>query len=124
VSRVVTSAILLVTNCKITSRYVSNIAGREFKITSRYVSNIHCREFKITSRYVSNIHGREFKITSRYVSNIAGRKFKVTSRYVSNIAGSELQSYESPSAILLVTNCKVQGGSNMTGTNCDLFTHK
>jgi hypothetical protein len=21
-------------------------------------------------------------------------------------------------------NCEVQGGSNVTGTNCDLFTHK
>jgi hypothetical protein len=21
-------------------------------------------------------------------------------------------------------HCKLQGGSNMTGTNCDLFTHK
>ena len=26
--------------------------------------------------------------------------------------------------ILLAVNYEVQGGSNMNGTNCDLFTHK
>jgi hypothetical protein len=25
---------------------------------------------------------------------------------------------------ILYRQCKVQGGSNITGTNCDLFTHK
>jgi hypothetical protein len=23
-----------------------------------------------------------------------------------------------------INECEIQGGSNMTGTNCDLFTHK
>jgi hypothetical protein len=26
--------------------------------------------------------------------------------------------------ILDINRCQLQGGSNMTGTNCDLFTHK
>ena len=26
--------------------------------------------------------------------------------------------------ILIVSQINIQGGSNMTGTNCDLFTHK
>jgi hypothetical protein len=26
--------------------------------------------------------------------------------------------------LLVINECIIQGGSNMTGTNCDLFTHK
>jgi hypothetical protein len=26
--------------------------------------------------------------------------------------------------VMLLTKRRIQGGSNMTGTNCDLFTHK
>ena len=85
--------------------------------------SIHIALTSLNTRiYICNSHKMQFmpSDSNRYIS-ITPRTFKVPILRTSN-QGHTTYTYIHTLSRLRI-NGDVQGGSNMTGTNCDLFTH-